>query len=74
MQNPLAVPLSAAEAASFMAPSSLSFPSSHILMSGAMYPGGRDEKVMEHGPMTASLNSGTSDAFVGVSGILPTLQ
>lgn len=73
MQNPLAVPLSAAEAASFMAPSSLSFPSSHILMSGAMYPGTRDEKGMEHG-VSASLNQTATNAFAGVSGIVPTLQ
>ncbi|QSL65148.1 hypothetical protein MERGE_002453 [Pneumocystis wakefieldiae] len=73
MQNPLAVPLSAAEAASFMAPSSLSFPSSHILMSGAMYPGSRDEKGLEHGVST-SLNQTATSAFAGVSGIVPTLQ
>ncbi|KTW28866.1 TATA-box-binding protein [Pneumocystis carinii B80] len=74
MQNPLEVPLSAAEAASFMAPSSLSFPSSHILMSGAMYPGSRDEKGMEHGVVSTSLNQTATNTFAGVSGIVPTLQ
>ncbi|KAG5437168.1 hypothetical protein PCANB_001145 [Pneumocystis canis] len=74
MQNPLAVPLSAVEAASFMAPSSLSFPSNHMLMSGAMYTGVQDEKGIEHGMMTAPSNPGSMSAFVGVSGIVPTLQ
>nr|AAA79368.1 TATA binding protein [Pneumocystis wakefieldiae] len=56
-----------------MAPSSLSFPSSHILMSGAMYPGSRDEKGLEHGVST-SLNQTATSAFAGVSGIVPSLQ
>lgn len=73
MQNPLAVPLSAAEAVSFMAPSSLSFPSSHILMSSSMYPGTHDEKGMEHG-ISTSLNQTATNTFAGVSGIVPTLQ
>nr|AAA79367.1 TATA binding protein [Pneumocystis carinii] len=57
-----------------MAPSSLSFPSSHILMSGAMYPGSRDEKGMEHGVVSTSLNQTATNTFAGVSGIVPTLQ
>ncbi|KTW31704.1 TATA-box-binding protein [Pneumocystis jirovecii RU7] len=68
MQNPLAVPLSAVEAASFMAPSSLSFPSSHILMSGAVYSAQDDKR-----PAPSAPPSGPP-AFAGVSGIVPTLQ
>ncbi|KAG4305377.1 hypothetical protein PORY_000933 [Pneumocystis oryctolagi] len=74
MQNPLAVPLSAVEAASFMAPSSLSFPSSHMLMSGAMYSGMQDEKGVGPGAAAAPLGSSLVGTFTGVSGIVPTLQ
>ncbi|KAG5440844.1 hypothetical protein PCK2_000143 [Pneumocystis canis] len=73
MQNPLAVPLSAVEAASFMAPSSLSFPS-NMLMSGAMYTGVQNEKGIEHGMAVAPSNPSSMSTFVGVSGIVPTLQ